>query len=76
MPCFDRCQLTITRMFNIQDVRGKLAGVWPQYGQVILVRLAYMEGCTAGRTVTKNKFSRTDGLPYFLTNGALRAHLW
>ena len=39
MPCFDRCQLTITWMSNIKDVRCKLAGVWPRYGQVILVTL-------------------------------------
>ena len=25
-----------------------------------------------GRTVTKTKFSRIDGLPYFITNGAPR----
>ena len=38
-----------------------------QYGQVILVTLAYMEGCKVvwmySCTVTKTKFSCTDGLP-------------
>ena len=33
-------------MFNIKDVHCKLAGVWPRYGQVILVTLAFMEGWT------------------------------
>ena len=51
-----------------------------EYGQVILVTLAYMEGWTDvksyGLTVTETKFSRTDGSPKFLSHGAPRARLW
>ena len=36
----------------------------------IMVTVAYMEGWAYGCTVIKTKFSRTDGLPCFLTNGA------
>ena len=32
-----------------------------------------MAGRTYGRTVTKTKFSRKGGLPYFVTHGAPRA---
>ena len=32
-----------------------------------------IHGGVDGRTVTKTKFSRIDGLPYFLNYGALRA---
>ena len=58
---------------------GLLDGGWalnlsPWYGYAILVTLAYMEGWTNvrsyGRTVNKTKFSRIDGLPYFLNYGA------
>ena len=38
---------------------------------MILVTLAYMEGWTYGRTVTKIKLS--DGFPYFPNFGAPRA---
>ena len=31
-----------------------------------------IHGGVDGRTVTKTKFSRIDGLPYFLNYGALR----
>ena len=32
IPCFDRCQLTITWMSSIKDVCCKLARVWPHVG--------------------------------------------
>ena len=74
-------------MSNIKDISCKLAGdnftsidsldLSRRYGHVIMVTLAYMKGWTVvrlcGLTVTKTKFSHTDGLPYFLTNGAPRA---
>ena len=34
-----------------------------------------IHGGVDGRTVVKTKFSRTDGLAYFLTRGARRAEL-
>ena len=42
---------------------------------MILVTLAYMKGWTCGSTVTKTKFSRTDRLPYFHTNGDPHMHV-
>ena len=76
IPCFDRCQLTITRMSSIKASRmaAMLGTSIEVCGHVKLVTLAYMKGWTYGHTVTKTKFSCTDGLPYFLTNGAL--HAW
>ena len=62
IPCFDRCQLTMTWMSNIKDVHVhcKLAGdkflsidslnLSPRYGHVILVTLAYMEGWMVSHT--------------------------
>ena len=37
-----------------------------------------VDGCTlyGDLMLTKSKFSRTDGLPYFFTHGALRKCLW
>ena len=65
-------------MSNIKNVRCKLAGdkytsidslnLSPRHGHVILVH-GWMDGGTVER------FSRTDELPYFLTDGAPRAHL-
>ena len=62
IPCFDRCQLTITLMFNIKDVCCKLVSVkwsiasWmssklePVIWLCVLVALAYMKGRTDVRT--------------------------
>ena len=62
IPCFDRCQLTITLMSNIKDVCCKLVSVkWsiaslmssklePVIWLRVLVTLAYMKGRTDVRT--------------------------
>ena len=62
IPCFDRCQLTITLMSNIKDVWCKLVSVkWsiaslmssklePVIWLRVLVTLAYMKGRTDVRT--------------------------
>ena len=65
IPCFDRCQLTITLMSNIKDVCCKLVSVkWsiaslmssklePVIWLRVLVTLAYMKGRTDVRTYVR-----------------------
>ena len=65
IPCFDRCQLTITLMSNIKDVCCKLFSVkWsiaslmssklePVIWLRVLVTLAYMKGRTDVRTYVR-----------------------
>ena len=73
IPCFDRCQLTITLMSNIKDVCRKLVSVkwsiasWmtsklePVIWLRVLVTLTYMKGWI--------------GYQYFLSYGAPRTEL-
>ena len=70
MPCFGRCQLTITWMSNIKVVPAKKRGLH----LIVSHWHTWMGGRTGGRT-TKTNFSRRDGLPYYLTHGAPRARL-
>ena len=55
--------LTITWMSNIKDVPAKK--------KVLHHRVSHWHTWTYSHTVTKTKFSCTDKLPYFLTNGTL-----
>ena len=51
VPCFDRCQLTITWVCNIKDVPAKKKRIAPQS-----FTLAYMEGWMYSHMVTKTNF--------------------
>ena len=79
IPCFDRCQLIKTWISNIKDVCCKIAWYWSHWHRWTGGRT---DERTYGRSMTsgyKTKISRIDGLPYFLNNGAPRAHgapLW
>ena len=73
ISCFDTCQLTTTWMSNIKDVPAKNAAYTTEFHLGI-------HGGVDGRMVVwsyvaKMKFSRTGGVPYFLTYGAQRARL-
>ena len=71
IPCFDRCQLTITLMSNIIDVCCKLVSVkWsvaslmssklePVIWLRVLVTLAYMKGRTDVRTYVRCTYGRS-----------------
>ena len=72
IPCFDKCQLTITLMSNIKDVCCKLVSVkwsiasWmssklePVIWLRVLVTLAYMKGRTDVRTYVRTLYVRTE----------------
>ena len=69
-PCFDRCQLIKTWMSNIKDMCCKLAWYWSHWHTRTYVVRTYGRWWRHGY---KTKFSRIDGLPYFLNHGARRA---